>query len=37
VWWAWLLEHVGAAMLHNGVADGLARLKRAAESAVANG
>jgi len=32
VWWSWLLEHFGAAMLHHGVADGLARLKRAVET-----
>jgi hypothetical protein len=26
-WWSWLLEHFGATMLYDGVADGLARLK----------
>jgi hypothetical protein len=28
----WLIEHFGAGMLHKGVEDSLARLKRAAEA-----
>ena len=32
VWWGWLLEHFAAKQLHQGVADALARLKRAAET-----
>jgi hypothetical protein len=31
-WMGWLIEHFGAGMLHRGVEDSLARLKRAAEA-----
>ncbi len=31
-WMGWLIEHFGAGMLHQGVEDSLARLKRAAEA-----
>ena len=31
-WMGWLLEHFGAGMLHRGVENSLARLKRAAEA-----